>query len=97
VAPSESDDKKAAEKAADDALIERSRRSMSVDGSDTLMRQYEIANDELKLLRNKIARLEDDLLSVTQVKKLTFIAFIKEILAIIQKSCKVFSFFHCRV
>lgn len=65
---SESEEKKLAEKTADEILLERNRRSMSVDGSDTLMRQYEIAKDELKLLRNKIARLEDDLISVTQVK-----------------------------
>ena len=65
---SETEDKKMAEKTADEILLERNRRSMSVDGSDTLMRQYEIAKDELKLLRNKIARLEDDLISVTQVK-----------------------------
>ena len=48
---------------------ERNRRSMSVDTSDTLTRQYDIAKDELKLLRNKIARLEDDLLQVTQVNR----------------------------
>jgi hypothetical protein len=33
----------------------------------TLSRQLDCANDEIKLLRNKIARLEDDLLSATQV------------------------------
>lgn len=68
VGSSETENKKMAEKTADEILLERNRRSMSVDGSDTLMRQYEIAKDELKLLRNKIARLEDDLISVTQVK-----------------------------
>ena len=51
----------------DESGLERKQRSMSVDTSETLTRQYEIVNDELKLLRNKIARLEDDLLQVTQV------------------------------
>ena len=46
---------------------DRKQRSMSVDTSETLSRQVEIANDEVRLLRNKIARLEDDLLIVTQV------------------------------
>lgn len=40
----------------------------SGDSSDTSGRQLDIANDEIKLLRNKIARLEDDLLFVTQVR-----------------------------
>lgn len=36
----------------------------------TLSRQLEGANDEIRLLRNKIARLEDDLSTVTQVKSI---------------------------
>jgi len=47
----------------------RKPRSMSFDASETLSKQVEIANDEIKLLRNKISRLEDDLLFVTQVCK----------------------------
>jgi hypothetical protein len=37
--------------------------------SDTLTRQAEINHDEVRLLKNKISRLEDDLLYVTQVFK----------------------------
>lgn len=38
-----------------------------VEISDTLTRQAEINHDEVRLLKNKISRLEDDLLYVTQV------------------------------
>lgn len=51
----------------EESNADRKQRSMSVDTSETLSRQVEIANDEVRLLRNKIARLEDDLLIVTQV------------------------------
>lgn len=47
---------------------DRKSRSMSVDNSsETLSRQVEIGKDELRLLKNKIMRLEDDLAAVTQV------------------------------
>ena len=48
---------------------QRSKRSLSAEtiNTETLARQIEIGNDEVKLLRNKIARLEDDLQVVTQV------------------------------
>ena len=49
--------------------MNRKVRSVSADNSGTLTRQVEIANDEVKLLKNKISRLEDDLLIVTQVIK----------------------------
>lgn len=56
----------------------------------TLGRQLECANDEIRLLRNKIARLEDDLSSVTQVKLTLYIrAFISFIW--LQKSIKTFN------
>jgi hypothetical protein len=45
---------------------ERKSRSGSVE-SDTLNRQVEIGKDEIRLLKNKIMRLEDDLSAVTQV------------------------------
>lgn len=51
----------------DESIMDRKQRSMSVDTSETLSRQIEIANDEIRLLRNKLARVEDDLLVVTQV------------------------------
>ena len=45
----------------------RKQRSFSADTSETLARQIDIAHDEIRLLKNKITRLEDDLLFVTQV------------------------------
>ena len=42
-------------------------RTSAMDSSETFARQAEIANDEIKLFKNKISRLEDDLLYVTQV------------------------------
>ena len=46
--------------------MDRKQRSMSVDTSETLARQVEISADEIRLLRNKVNRLEDDLLMMTQ-------------------------------
>lgn len=51
----------------DEDNTERKVRSSSVELTDTISRQNEINNDEVKLLKNKIARLEDDLSYVTQV------------------------------
>ena len=48
---------------------QRKQRSHSADTSETLARQMDIAHDEIRLLKNKITRLEDDLLFVTQVNK----------------------------
>jgi hypothetical protein len=45
----------------------RQQRSASVDPAQALNRQVDIAYDEIRLLKNKISRLEDDLLFVTQV------------------------------
>jgi len=45
----------------------KSMSSENVPSEATLGRQLECANDEIRLLRNKIARLEDDLLTATQV------------------------------
>ena len=45
----------------------RKQRSFSADTSETLARQIDIAHDEIRLLKNKVTRLEDDLLFVTQV------------------------------
>ncbi len=46
---------------------DRKSRSGSVENSETLIRQVDIGKDENRLLRNKIMRLEDDLLAMTQV------------------------------
>jgi hypothetical protein len=46
---------------------QKKQRSHSADTSETLARQIDIAHDEIRLLKNKITRLEDDLLFVTQV------------------------------
>ena len=46
---------------------DRKVRSSSVELSDTLTRQAEINSDEVRLLRNKISRLQDDLVYVSQV------------------------------
>ncbi len=46
---------------------DRKVRSSSVELSDTLTRQAEINSDEVRLLRNKISRLQDDLAYVSQV------------------------------
>ena len=51
---------------------ERKVRSSSVELTDTITRQNEINNDEVRLLKNKIARLEDDLSYVTQVWQFFF-------------------------
>jgi hypothetical protein len=49
---------------------QRAKRAMSVDSSaDNSKKQWEMAKDEIKLLRNKIQRLEDDLSIVTQVSE----------------------------
>jgi hypothetical protein len=54
----------------------RAKRAQSVDSSENSKKQIEMAQDEIKLLRNKIQRLEDDLALVTQVRKQkTFITF----------------------
>jgi hypothetical protein len=49
--------------------VDRNKRALSAEtvNTETLARKIEIGNDEVKLLRNKIARLEDDLQVVTQV------------------------------
>jgi hypothetical protein len=49
--------------------LDRNKRASSAEAvtTETLARKIEIGNDEVKLLRNKIARLEDDLQVVTQV------------------------------
>ena len=52
----------------------RSKRASSVDSVENSMKQAEMAKDEIKLLRNKIARLEDDLMIATQVSyKITYL------------------------
>ena len=60
------------------ATDQRSKRSLSAEtiNTETLARQIEIGNDEVKLLRNKIARLEDDLQVVTQVNCYKLIFFL---------------------
>ena len=46
---------------------ERNKRAASVDSTNNSAKQLEITKDEIRLLRNKISRLEDDLMIVTQV------------------------------
>ncbi len=53
---------------ADNAAAARQQRSASVDPAQALNRQVDIAYDEIRLLKNKISRLEDDLQFVTQVQ-----------------------------
>jgi len=50
---------------------DRKVRSSSVELNDTLTRQAEINSDEVRLLRNKISRLQDDLAYVSQVGSTT--------------------------
>jgi hypothetical protein len=54
----------------------RNKRAQSVDSSsDNQSKQIEMAKDEIKLLRNKIARLEDDLSHTTQVRFIDIFIF----------------------
>lgn len=46
----------------------RKQRAQSVDSAENSKKQVEMAQDEVRLLRNKIQRLEDDLLIATQVR-----------------------------
>ncbi len=71
----------------------RKQRSMSFDASETLSKQVDIANDEIKLLRNKISRLEDDLLFVSQVRFLSFI-FFTSYFPQIRKPLRLYSIFY---
>lgn len=53
-----------------DEAERRQQRSGSAENSNsetTLSRQVEIGKDEIRLLKNKIMRLEDDLFAMTQV------------------------------
>lgn len=54
-----------------DEAERRQKRSGSAENTavstDTLNRQVEIGKDEIRLLKNKIMRLEDDLFAMTQV------------------------------
>jgi hypothetical protein len=66
----------------------RAKRAQSVDSSENSKKQIDMAKDEIKLLRNKIQRLEDDLAIVTQVK----IVFIEQKLFIMCALKKPFEF-----
>lgn len=70
---------------------QRKHRSLSADTSDTLSRQVDIAQDEIRLLKNKINRLEDDLLIVTQVwfKKISFLLLVFSLLFYSYNSSKL--------
>lgn len=62
----------------DSSNSQRSRRGISVDGGGNLREQLDASNDEIRLLKNKLLRMEDELNSSLLVRSIAFPSWYSE-------------------